>query len=101
MRQLPALLLFAACAIPVEDLPDEMAVAVCDKAAECDDLSGSHANCVSLWTGLGQTWVNLAEAANYEYDPAGARACVASIRRLRCDQRDAWDFETSCGDVWR
>lgn len=101
MRLLPALALLVACAVPVEDLPDDLAVAVCDKAEQCDDLDTSHANCVSFWSGVADLWVAAAEAQNYEYDAGAGGACVRAIRGLSCDENDDFDFDAECGDVWR
>ncbi len=101
MRLLPALVLLAACAVPVEDLPEDLATAVCDKAEECDDLDSSHANCVSLWTGLVNVWIDVAEAQNYAYDAGAGGACVRAVRGLSCDDNEEFDFDAECGDVWR
>jgi hypothetical protein len=89
------------CAISVEDFPERAATAVCDKAEQCDDLQGSYTNCVSFWSGAASLWVGLAEAQNYDYSASEAAACVRRIGRVSCDERDNWDFDANCGDIWR
>lgn len=89
------------CTISEENFPERAAETMCDKAEECDDLASSYQNCVSTWEGIVQAWVEVSEDLNYEYDPGEAQSCVASVRRLSCDERDDWDFEAECGDVFR
>lgn len=93
------LLGLAACAVPLEDMPETLAEAICDNAEDCGELRGSYASCVETFTGLARGWARLAEGLNYEYQADEARRCARAYRRRECGT--TLDFDTVCGDVWR
>ena len=79
-----------ACAVPIEDYPDEYAKVVCARLQDCEanDFKNSYGEdveaCREDMSNIAQVQLDFMDAFNEEYDQDAATECIREMKRIDC-----------------